>query len=42
MTNEFELRDTARELKHHYTELHELKHTTPNPPEVKTLSLIHI
>lgn len=36
MTNEFELRDTARELKHHYLQLHALKHTTPNPPEVKT------
>lgn len=36
MTNEFELRDTARELKAHYLELHSLKHTTPNPPEVKT------
>lgn len=36
MTNEFELRDTARELKHHYLQLHDLKHTTPNPPEVKT------
>lgn len=36
MTNEFELRDTARELKHHYQELQALKHTTPNPPEVKT------
>lgn len=36
MTNEFELRDTARELKHHYLELQALKHTTPNPPEVKT------
>ena len=36
MTNEFELRDTARELKHHYLELQQLKHTTPNPPEVKT------
>lgn len=36
MTNEFELRDTARELKAHYQQLHALKHTTPNPPEVKT------
>ena len=36
MTNEFELRDTARELKHHYLQLQQLKHTTPNPPEVKT------
>lgn len=36
MTNEFELRDTARELKAHYLQLHDLKHTTPNPPEVKT------
>lgn len=36
MTNEFELRDIARELKHHYLQLHALKHTTPNPPEVKT------
>ena len=36
MTNEFELRDTARELKHHYLQLQALKHTTPNPPEVKT------
>lgn len=36
MTNEFELRDTARELKAHYLELQTLKHTTPNPPEVKT------
>lgn len=36
MTNEFELRDTARELKAHYLELQQLKHTTPNPPEVKT------
>lgn len=36
MTNEFELRDTARELKAHYLELQSLKHTTPNPPEVKT------
>lgn len=36
MTNEFELRDTARELKHHYQQLQAHKHTTPNPPEVKT------
>ena len=36
MTNEFELRDTARELKAHYLQLQSLKHTTPNPPEVKT------
>ncbi len=36
MTNEFELRDIARELKAHYLELQTLKHTTPNPPEVKT------
>ena len=36
MTNEFELRDTARELKAHSLQLHALKHTTPNPPEVKT------
>lgn len=36
MTNEFELRDTARELKAHYLELQSLKHTTPTPPEVKT------
>jgi len=36
VTNEFELRDTARELKHHYQELQAHKHTTPNPPEVKT------
>ena len=34
--DEFQLRDLARELAGHYTELHELKHTTPNPPEVKT------
>lgn len=40
MTNEFELRDTARELKHHYLELQQLKHTTPNPPEVKTRNSI--
>ena len=40
MTNEFELRDTARELKHHYLQLHALKHTTPNPPEVKTRNSI--
>ena len=36
MTHEFELRDTARELKHHYQQLQAHKHTTPNPPEVKT------
>ena len=36
MTNEFELRDTARELKAHYLQLQAHKHTTPNPPEVKT------
>ena len=40
MTNEFELRDTARELKHHYLQLHALKHTTPNPPEVKTRNVV--
>lgn len=40
MTNEFELRDTARELKSHYLELQTLKHTTPNPPEVKTRNSI--
>ncbi|MDU4408066.1 MAG: hypothetical protein E7I69_09270 [Corynebacterium sp.] len=40
MNNEFELRDTARELKHHYLELQSLKHTTPNPPEVKTRNSI--
>lgn len=40
MTNEFELRDTARELKSHYLELQQLKHTTPNPPEVKTRNSI--
>lgn len=40
MTNEFELRDTARELKAHYLQLHALKHTTPNPPEVKTRNSI--
>ncbi|WP_225747236.1 hypothetical protein [Corynebacterium sp. Marseille-P4611] len=34
--DEFQLRDLARELAGHYTELHELKDTTPNPPEVKT------
>jgi len=36
VTNEFELRDTARELKAHYLQLQAHKHTTPNPPEVKT------
>ena len=36
MTDEFQLRDLARELAGHYTELQALKHTTPNPPEVKT------
>lgn len=36
MTHEFELRDTARELKAHYLQLQAHKHTTPNPPEVKT------
>lgn len=40
MTNEFELRDTARELKAHYLQLQALKHTTPNPPEVKTRNSI--
>lgn len=40
MTNEFELRDTARELKHHYQQLQAHKHTTPNPPEVKTRNSI--
>ena len=40
MTNEFELRDTARELKAHYLQLQSLKHTTPNPPEVKTRNSI--
>ncbi|MDK8693592.1 hypothetical protein [Corynebacterium sp. MSK158] len=40
MTNEFELRDTARELKAHYLQLHALKHTTPNPPEVKTRNVV--
>ena len=34
--DEFQLRDLARELAGHYTELHELKDTTPAPPEVKT------
>lgn len=34
--DEFQLRDLARELADHYTELHQLKDTTPNPPEVKT------
>lgn len=34
--DEFQLRDLARELAGHYTELHELKDTSPNPPEVKT------
>lgn len=40
MTNEFELRDTARELKTHYLQLQSLKHTTPTPPEVKTRNSI--
>lgn len=40
MTNEFELRDTARELKAHYLQIQSLKHTTPNPPEVKTRNSI--
>lgn len=38
--DEFQLRDTARELAGHYTELQALKHTTPNPPEVKTRNSI--
>lgn len=40
MIDEFALRDIARELEAHYLELHELKHTTPNPPEVKTRNTI--
>ena len=38
--DEFQLRDLARELRTHYQELQALKHTTPNPPEVKTRNSI--
>ena len=34
--DEFQLRDLAKELRTHYIELHELKYTSPTPPEVKT------
>ncbi len=34
--DEFQLRDTARELAELYVEMHGLKNTTPTPPEVKT------
>ena len=34
--DEFQLRDTARELAELYKEMHGLKNTTPTPPEVKT------
>ncbi|MER0069221.1 hypothetical protein ABRP69_10075 [Corynebacterium sp. KPL3806] len=36
MVDEHELRQLARELEHHYHQLQTLKHTTPNPPEIKT------
>lgn len=35
--DEFQLRDLARELAGHYTELHELKDTHPTPPEVRVM-----
>ncbi|QRP60581.1 hypothetical protein [Corynebacterium minutissimum] len=38
--DEFHLRDTARELAELYIEMHGLKDTTPNPPEVKTRNSI--
>lgn len=34
--DEFQLRDTARDLAHRYAEMDGLKDTTPAPPEVKT------
>ncbi|MTD91127.1 hypothetical protein [Corynebacterium hiratae] len=39
-TDEFQLRDTARELAELYVEMHRLKDTTPSPPEVKTRNSI--
>lgn len=38
--DEFQLRDTARELAELYIEMHGLKDTTPTPPEVKTRNSI--
>lgn len=38
--DEFQLRDLAKELRAHYIELHELKDTSPTPPEVKTRNSI--
>lgn len=38
--DEFQLRDLAKELRTHYIELHELKYTSPTPPEVKTRNSI--
>ena len=40
MVDEHELRQLARELEHHYHQLQTLKHTTPNPPEIKTRNSI--
>lgn len=39
-TDEFQLRDTARELAELYVEMHRLKDTNPAPPEVKTRNSI--
>ncbi|HAT1145738.1 TPA: hypothetical protein I8V27_002350 [Corynebacterium striatum] len=39
-TDEFQLRDLARELRAHYIELHAHIHTTPSPPEIKTRNSI--
>lgn len=38
--DEFQLRDTARELAELYIEMHRLKDTSPTPPEVKTRNSI--
>ncbi|OFK66573.1 hypothetical protein HMPREF2806_09485 [Corynebacterium sp. HMSC076G08] len=38
--DEFQLRDTARELAELYKEMHRLKDTNPAPPEVKTRNSI--
>lgn len=35
--DEFQLRNTARELAELYRRLHELKHTSPTPPEARVM-----
>lgn len=35
--DEFQLRDKARELAHHYAQLEEMKHTRHAPPEVRVM-----